>query len=176
MVFCTLISFEAVADTSGLNLWDKLKYNTSETLKNPTNYNVLVPFYEWHNRLAYDKKHLEKYNEEAWGIGAGMTRYDADDDFHSLYFMVFKDSNFYLQTMFGYAYQNRYYFDFDHKWFAGAGFTLGLTQRHEYNYVPIPLPLPMFSIGHRNVNINMAYVPGLKNDGNVAFIFTNIEF
>ncbi|MFV0627245.1 MAG: lipid IV(A) palmitoyltransferase PagP [Alphaproteobacteria bacterium] len=156
--------------------WNKFKHNTSETWNNPTNYNVMVPFYAWHNRLAYDKEHIEKYNEEAWGLGFAMSRYDADDDWHSLYAMAFKDSNSYLETMFGYAYQSRHYFDDDHKWFAGAGFTLGLTQRHEYSYIPVPLPLPMFSLGHRNFNVNMAYVPGISNDGNVAFFFTNIEF
>lgn len=156
--------------------WNKFKSNTSKTWENPTNYNVMIPFYAWHNRLAYDKSHLDKYNEEAWGLGFAMSRYDADDDWHTLYAMVFKDSNSYAETMFGYAYQDRHYFDSCHKWFAGAGFTLGLTQRHEYSYIPVPLPLPMFSFGHRNFNINMAYVPGIKNDGNVAFFFTNIEF
>lgn len=156
--------------------WNKLKSNTTKTWDNPTNYNVMIPFYAWHNRLAYDKSHLDKYNEEAWGLGFAMSRYDGDDDWHSLYAMAFKDSNSYLETMFGYAYQDRHYFDPCHKWFVGAGFTLGLTQRHEYSYIPVPLPLPMVSFGHRNFNINMAYVPGIKNDGNVAFFFTNVEF
>lgn len=175
-VFCMIISKQVMADTSGMNLWDKFKYNTSQTWKNPTNYNLMIPFYEWHNRLAYDKKHLDKYNEEAWGLGFGMTRYDSDDDWHALYAMAFKDSNFEVQTIFGYAYQKRWYFDCDHKWFAGAGFTLALTQREEYSYIPVPLPLPMLSAGHRNFSINMGYVPGIKNDGNVAFFFANAEF
>lgn len=158
------------------NLWNKFKYNTSETWSNPTNYSLMLPFYAWHNRLTYDKEKYEKYNETAWGIGFSMTRYDEDDDWHALYATIFEDSNHHPETMFGYAYQKRWWFDDDHDWFFGAGFTLGVTQRSEYKFIPVPLPLPMLGFGHRKVNLQMAYVPGVKNDGNVAFFMANVEF
>ena len=53
---------------------------------------------------------------------------------------------------------------------------MGLTQRHEYAYIPVPLPLPMIGLGYRNIDINGAYVPGVKNDGNVLFAFARISF
>lgn len=167
---------ETTSEYSLGNLWNKFKYNTSETWKNPDGYNVFVPFSMWHNRLTYDKKHIEKYNEEPWGFGLGMTRYDEDGDAHSLFAMGFKDSNFYLQTIAGYAYQKHWYFDDAENWYAGAGFILSLTQRHEYSYIPAPLPLPVLSIGHKKASIQMAYVPGVKNDGNVAFLWAKFEF
>ena len=54
--------------------------------------------------------------------------------------------------------------------------TLGLTQRHEYSYIPIPVPLPLIGVGYRALNLQAAYVPGIKNDGNVLFVFTRFEF
>lgn len=158
------------------HLWNRFKYNTSETWSNPSTHSLIIPFYAWHNRLTYDREKYEEYNELAWGIGFSRVRYDEDDNWHSLYAMIFEDSNYHPQTMFGYAYQRRWYFDCDHNWFAGAGFTVGLTQREEYSFIPVPLPLPLVSAGHRRFNINMGYVPGVRNDGNVAFFFANYEF
>ncbi|MDR1694270.1 MAG: lipid IV(A) palmitoyltransferase PagP [Lactobacillaceae bacterium] len=180
LLFFFLLIFSSsnadAGDYSLSSLWGKFKHNTSETWKNPDGYDVFVPFTMWHNRLTYDKEHLEKYNEEPWGIGFGMTRYDEDGDSHSLFAVGFKDSNFYAQTIAGYAYQKNWYFDNAENWLAGAGFILSLTQRHEYSYIPVPLPLPAFSLGHKNFMVQMAYVPGIKNDGNVAFFWTKIEF
>lgn len=157
-------------------LWTKFKHNTSETWNNPTNYNIFIPTYAWHNRLTYDKKKIDKYNENPWGLGGGMSRYDADNDWHTLFVMAFKDSNKHLQTIGGYGYIKNWYFDDAEQWHAGLGFVLTLTQREEYSYIPLPLPLPAFSIGHKNIALQMAYVPGVKNDGNVAFFWTKVEF
>ena len=134
-------------------------------------YNVNVPLYAWHNRLTYDKEHLDKYNENPWGAGLGMSRYDEDGDWHSLYAMYFKDSNGYGETMFGYAFlKNKSWHDIR----VGYGFTVGATQRHEYSYIPVPLPLPMVGIGYGRVDLQAAYVPGIKNDGNVLFVWSRI--
>ena len=84
------------------NIWNKAKYNISETWNSDT-YDLYIPFYAWHNRLTYDDEHIDKYNEEAWGLGIGKYRYDKDGDWHGLYAIAFKDSNSYLETMFGYA-------------------------------------------------------------------------
>lgn len=169
-------AFATENDYSISGLWDKLKYNTSETWNNPDGYNAFVPVTMWHNRLFYDKEHLEKYNEEPWGFGVGMTRYDNEGDMHTLFAMGFKDSNFKLQTIAGYSYQKLWYFGCSKEWYTGAGFILSLTQRHEYSYIPVPLPLPAVSIGHKKIALQMAYVPGIKNDGNVAFVWTKFEF
>lgn len=150
------------------NLWNKAKYNVSETWKSDT-YDLYVPFYAWHNRLAYDDEHIEKYNEEAWGLGIGKYRYDKDGNWHGLYAIAFKDSNSYLETMFGYAYQKNWFVNCNRDFRVGLGFTVGVTQRHEYSYIPVPLPLPIAGIEYGRFALQAAYVPGVKNDGNVLF-------
>ena len=90
--------------------------------------------------------------------------------------MGFKDSNKHLQTIFGYAYQHNWHLDNKNQWRLGVGYTLSLTQRSEYAYIPVPLPLPLAGIGYKNFNIQAAYVPGVKNDGNVLFTWLRWEF
>lgn len=149
-----------------------IRYNVIETWNDHSSYDLFVPLYAWHNRLTYDREHIKKYNENPWGAGLGMSRFDEDGDWHSLYAMYFKDSNGYGETMFGYAFLK------NHNWHdvrLGYGFTVGATQRHEYSYIPVPLPLPMVGIGYGRVDLQAAYVPGIKNDGNVLFIWTRIS-
>ena len=140
------------------------------------NYDVYVPFYAWHNRLTYDNEHLDRYNENAWGAGLGISRYNQENTWSGIYAMAFKDSNSYVETYFGYARQWNLVAGKDEQWRVGAGYTLGLTQRHEYAYIPVPLPLPLVGVGYRGINIQAAYVPGIKNDGNVLFVFSRFEF
>lgn len=171
-VMLVIISFDAGA--AEMNLKEKFKFNIAQTWKSE-HYDLYIPLYAWHNRLAYDREHVEKYNENPWGAGIGVSRYDKDGDWHSLYAMAFKDSNDYAETIFGYAFLKNWH-PFDNNNFrAGVGFTLSLTQRHEYSYIPVPLPLPMFGIGYKRVDFQAAYVPGVKNDGNVLFIWTKIQ-
>lgn len=158
------------------SIFHRLVDNSVKTWKEPDYHSIFVPVRTWHNRIAYDKKKVKEYNEEPWGIGFGLTRYDEDDDMHAVFAMIFKDSNFYQQTIFGYAYQKNYWFGDAKDWFAGYGLVASLTQRHEYSYIPVPLPIPMVGIGHRNVSLQMAYVPGVKNNGNVAFAWVKIDF
>lgn len=149
-----------------------IRYNVIETWNDHSSYDLFVPLYAWHNRLTYDREHIKKYNENPWGAGLGMSRFDEDGDWHSLYAMYFKDSNGYGETMFGYAFLK------NHNWHdvrLGYGFTIGATQRHEYSYIPVPLPLPLIGIGYGRVDLQAAYVPGIKNDGNVLFIWTRIS-
>ena len=134
-----------------------------------------VPAYAWHNRLTYDQKHIDKYNENPWGFGLGLSRYDGID-WHGLYAMGFKDSNDYLETFFGYAYLKNYALDEGQNWRVGIGYTLGITQRHEYHYIPVPVPLPIAAISYKQFSVNAAYVPGVKNDGNVLFVWLKFDF
>lgn len=170
---CFSLSFPAhagIKDT--LNNWyQTIKGNALQTWEEHS-YDAYIPLYAWHNRLTYDKEHIKKYNENPWGFGLGFSRFDNDNDWHSLYAMYFKDSNGYGETMFGYAFlKNKTWGDFR----LGYGFTVGATQRHEYSYIPVPLPLPMVGIGYNRFDLQAAYVPGIKNDGNVLFIWSHIR-
>lgn len=170
-----LCSFSVKAsETEGMSLMDKTRYNLSETLHSGV-YDLYIPLYAWHNRLTYDDEHIDRYNENPWGAGIGTSRYDTDGDWHALYALAFKDSNGYLETMFGYAFLKNWYFGAKKNFRAGVGFTLGVTQRHEYLYIPVPLPLPMAGIGYKRIDLQAAYVPGVKNDGNVLFVWTKIR-
>ena len=137
---------------------------------------VYIPVNAWHNRLAYDKRKIKKYNEAPWGFGVGKYRYDEEGHWHGLYVMGFKDSNYHLQTMGGYAYQHNWHLDDAKNWRIGAGYTLGLTQRVEYKMIPLPLPLPIAGIGYKHFNLQAAYVPGIKNYGNVLFTWLRVDF
>ena len=135
-----------------------------------------VPLRTWHNRLTYDSKKIKEYNEEPWGFGIGKGFVDGND-WHGIYAMAFKDSNFYAQTFFGYGYQHNWNLsEKNDNWKIGAGYTLGFTQRHEYSYVPVPLPLPIGSISYKNISLQATYIPGIHNNGNVLFAWMKISF
>ena len=137
---------------------------------------VYVPLNIWHNRLFYDQEKIDGYNEQPWGGGLGVSRLDDDGDLHALYFMAFKDSNYKLQTIMGYAYQKNWYFGENDDWHYGVGFTTALTQREEYSYIPLPLPLPLAGFGYKNFSLQAAYVPGIQNNGNVLFTWARMSF
>ena len=161
---------------SGLNdWWQETVENIKETYEEGR-ISAYIPVNTWHNRLAYDKKKIKEYNEAPYGFGVGKYRYDENGDWHAIYAMGFKDSNYHLQTIFGYAYQHNWYFDEDKNWRFGAGYTLSLTQRAEYLMIPLPLPLPVASLGYKYFSVQAAYVPGVKNDGNVLFTWLRIDF
>jgi len=138
------------------------------------NYDAYVPFYAWHNRFAYDDEHIAKYNEQALGFGLGKSHYDDKGNWSGIYAFGFKDSNSYFETVFGYAYM--YNWDMSDDWHVGLGYTLGMTQRHEYAYIPVPMPLPLAEINYkRQMSLQAAYVPGLKNWGNVALLWVRAK-
>ncbi|MBQ9236280.1 MAG: lipid IV(A) palmitoyltransferase PagP [Alphaproteobacteria bacterium] len=137
-------------------------------------YDMYVPFYAWHNRLAYDDEHIHKYNEQALGFGLGKSYYDEEGNWHGLYAFGFKDSNSHFETVAGYA--KMYNWKIGGNWYAGVGYTLGMTQRHEYSYIPVPMPLPIAEINYnRMMSLQAAYVPGLKNWGNVALLWVRAK-
>ena len=161
-------------ESSFENLFRVWTGNMEKTWRCKSHLDVYVPLNIWHNRLFYDS--VDKYNEMPWGAGLGVSRLDEDGDLHALYFMAFDDSNYKLQTIFGYAFQKNWYFGDDDDWHAGVGFTTALTQRHEYSYIPLPLPLPLAGVGYRNISLQAAYVPGVRNNGNVLFTWARMSF
>lgn len=149
--------------------------NDVKEIWNQHDYDLYVPFYAWHNRLAYDREHLDRYNEHPWGAGLGISHVNEEGTWSGLYALGFKDSNSYFESYFGYARQWNWAAGDEDQWHAGIGYTLGLTQRHEYKYIPVPLPLPLVGAGYRNLEVHGAYIPGIKNDGNVFFMFARLH-
>ena len=169
------LSFRAKAEFSWKSYFDELETNIINTW-NSYQYDFYVPLYAWHNRLTYDDEHIDKYNENPWGAGFGKTYYDREGNWHGLYAMAFKDSNDYVETFFGYAFQKNWEIGNNSDLRAGIGYTLGITQRHEYSYIPIPIPLPIAGIEYKRIALQAAYVPGLENDGNVLFTWLRLGF
>lgn len=179
--FLTLIAGLAAMVTSQakagvLSDWTDFIVNDIKDIRCMHHYDVYVPVYAWHNRLTYDREHIDKYNENPWGAGLGISHYNSEHTWSGIYAMAFKDSNSYVETYFGYARQWNWTAGESDQWRAGVGYTLGLTQRHEYAYIPVPLPLPMVGVGYRQFDLQAVYVPGVKNDGNVLFAFTRFHF
>ena len=172
-IILILISNNAQAFSFG-QWFSDLKENITHAFKCGRT-DAYIPLRAWHNRLTYDKKKIKEYNEEPWGFGLGKSFWDGNE-WHGIYAMAFKDSNFYAQTFIGYGYQYNWSLFNSDNWKIGAGYTLGITQRHEYSYVPVPLPLPIGSISYKNLSLQAAYVPGVKNDGNVLFAWLRISF
>lgn len=150
--------------------------NIKETWNNHQNFSVYVPINTWHNRWTYDREKIDEYNEFPLGLGLGISRYDENKNWHGLFAMGFKDSNSHLQTIFGYAFIKNWYYGENEDWRAGVGFATTLTQRHEYNMIPLPLPLPVAGVGYKNLSLQAAYVPGVRNHGNVLFTWIQAEF
>ena len=150
--------------------------NDIKSIVDEHDYDVYAPLHAWHNRYTYDHEHTSRYNEDSFGFGLGISHTLEDGDWSGLYAMGFEDSNYHLETFFGYGYQWNWTFGDEDQWRAGIGYTMGLTQRHEYKYIPVPLALPLFGVGYRGLNLQAAYVPGVHNNGNVLFIFARYQF
>ncbi len=168
--------------TSNAHAWSLTEFvngikTNSQDVWNNGNYDVYVPVWTWHNRLFYDKEKYDEYNEMPWGAGFGKGLWK-DNDWHGLYFMAFNDSNRRVQTIAGYTYMHNWDIDNDGDFKAGLGYTLLVTQRHEYSYIPIPVPIPLpsVSMSYKNFSVQGSYLPGVKNDGNVLFVVTKWSF
>lgn len=58
----------------------------------------------------------------------------------------------------------------------GAGYTVGVTARHNWDYIPVPAVLPLASIGYGALDFQMTYIPGTHNNGNVYFAWLRYHF
>lgn len=140
--------------------------------------NLIVPLHTWHNHWTYDQDHIDKYNENPWGWGAGaaLSMFDEDGDSHILFAMAFKDSWNKWEPFAGYGFLKNWYLDDNRDLRVGLGIELGITAREQYDYIPLPLPLPIFGIGYKQLSVEAAYIPGTWNNGNVLFTWARLAF
>ncbi len=141
-----------------------------------SSYDLYVPLYTWHNRAMYDQKHIDRYNENPWGLGLGKSFVDEDGDWHALYAMGFMDSYNKFEPIVGYGFLKMWRPFGPDGFRLGGGFTLGITAREQYDYIPMPLPLPMAGIGYKQFDIQAVYIPGTYNNGNVLFAWFRWNF
>ena len=131
----------------------------------------------WHNRFMYDKEKTDNYNDMPWGGGFGVSRYNEEGNWSSLYAMMFKDSHNEWQPIIGYGWEKGWYLDSSRDFRLGLGVTAGITAREDFaNYVPLPIILPLFSASYRRLSVQFTYIPGTYNNGNVLFAWLRYGF
>lgn len=159
------------------NSYNNFKHNVKETWRDADEKDIYVPVLTWHNRYAYDEKHLDKYNEKPWGLGGGISRFDEKHNWNGLYFMAFKDSFNHWEPIGGYGWEKIWRpLENIQDFRLGAGYTAFITLREKWNYIPVPAILPLASIGYKNVNLQATYIPGTRNNGNVLFCWLRFNF
>ena len=157
--------------------WDGFKEDVTETWDHPQNYDLYLPFLTWHNRFTYDKEKTDRYNERPWGGGFGVSRYNADGNWSSLYAMAFKDSHDNWEPMIGYGWEKGWYLDQRRDFRLGLGLTAAVTARQDFaNYVPLPVVLPLLSASYKQASVQFTYIPGTYNNGNVLFAWFRYGF
>lgn len=163
------MSKESVQSNGQGSWWQKAKFNLSETWSNSSSQDLYIPAITWHNRWTYDKEKTDKYNERPWGAGYGVSRLDADGDWHGLYLMAFKDSFNKWEPIGGYGFEKRWTPTTNPDFQLGEGFTAGVTMRDNWHYIPIPVLLPLVSVNYQRLSFQATYIPGTYNNGNVFF-------
>lgn len=159
-----------LADESAPARWYERPFQRVETTWREGTPELYLPLHTTHLRFAYSRDKIEKYNESPWGIGLGKGMYAEDGDWHGLYVMGFKDSNFKPQYVAGYGY--RTFWNPVGNLKLGIGYNAFITARSDIrHYAPIPVVLPVVSLGYKKLTIDTAYVPGVAGKGNVLFFF-----
>ena len=157
--------------------WDWFKQDVTDTWEQPQNYDLYLPFLTWHNRFTYDKEKTDRYNERPWGGGFGVSRYNADGNWSSLYAMAFKDSHNNWEPIIGYGWEKGWYLDQNRDFRLGLGLTAAVTARQDFaNYVPLPVVLPLLSASYNQASEKLTYIPGTYNNGNVLFAWFRYGF
>ena len=87
IAFLALFALPARAGTIG-NFFGRAFENAKYALSCGNN-DLYVPVRTWHNRLFYDQEHIDKYNEEPWGIGFGRSFWEGNE-WHGVYAMAFQ--------------------------------------------------------------------------------------
>jgi palmitoyl transferase len=137
---------------------------------------LYVPVETWHNRLTYDHDKISSFNERPWGLGFGKGYVHENGDWSGFYAMAFKDSHNAWEPIAGYG-RTWNVHPLDNAWFVGAGYTVFLTSREDImGYLPFPGVLPLVSTGYKSLTFQGTYIPGKRNNGNVAFFWGKYAF
>lgn len=154
----------------------QLKNDVELTWQEPQAYDFYLPAISWHARFAYDQNKIDRYNENPWGAGFGRSRHDENGNWHSLYVMMFKDSHNQWEPIVGYGWEKTWRSAQTPAFYCGVGYTFGVTMREQADYLPLPVLLPLASINYEPLSLQMTYIPGGKNSGNVLFAWLRYQF
>jgi palmitoyl transferase len=177
LIFLLAFSGTALAETG--DSWFDAAEQKLVKIWNEGDNELYLPLRTYHLRSAYGHDTIKTLNEQPWGIGFGRGIYDADGDWHGLYFTGFQDSNFKPQYMLGYAYQTWWRLADELK--LGLGCTIFLTARSDTaHYTPFPGIVPTASLEYQRVSFNATFVPGTRmsdnsNFGNLFFFWAKVR-
>jgi lipid IVA palmitoyltransferase len=163
----------------GGNSWFSSTYETAKThitdIVTKGDWEVYVPF--WAKHFGYSNgQGLANPNEHPWGAGIGKGFYNSSGNWEGLYAMEFQDSNGQPQYQVGYGWIPTWRPSGDN-FRVGAGLTGFIFLRSSYlNYTPLPAVLPIASVGYGPFDVQMAYVPDFRNNGNVLFWWAKYSF
>ncbi|AVZ82961.1 phospholipid:lipid A palmitoyltransferase [Edwardsiella ictaluri] len=170
------ILFAGVASAAEPGVLDTLRNNIVQTWQQPQHYDLYLPAITWHARFAYSREKIDTYNERPWGAGFGQSRWDEKGNWHGLYLMAFKDSFNKWEPIGGYGWEATWRPQEGSGFHWGAGYTVGVTMRDNWRYIPIPVILPMASVGYGPLTLQMTYIPGTYDNGNVYFAWLRLQF
>lgn len=133
---------------------------------------LYLPLHTHHLRFAYDRANIERYQETPWGFGLGSSL-DEGRRWRGLYAMAFQDSHYKPSYMAGYGRQWLYPLGDGLR--VGGGFTVFVMSRADIgHYTPFPGILPTASVEAGRLALEMAYVPGGHNNGNILFFWARV--
>lgn len=133
-----------------------------------------------HGRSSYSPEKLDTLNERALGLGWGKT-IRQDNTHRGIFGLVMLDSHKDKQYQVGYTYEKAYYFNQDNKnWYIAGGIAPAVVRRADmFKKMPFPAVFPLLSIGNKNAEMRMIYLPRLSNNlgnGDVLYVFTSFAF
>lgn len=175
LILCLSLALPArAACDPGEGTWDTLCRELSDTWTQGRQ-EVYLPFRAHHLRYAYTREKIDSYREDAWGLGYGRSRYDADGNWQGWYGMVFLDSHSKAQPIVGYGYQ--WVWGPPQGLHAGVGYTVLVTARADVgNYMPLPGILPIASVSYGRASLNATFLPGGTGYGNIIFLWGRYGF
>lgn len=175
IIFCHSVYADSYLGVN--DAYYSVKQKIVATWDSPEKNEFYLPVLTWHNRYTYDKEHINKYNEDPWGAGGGISRYDEQGNWNGIYLMAFKDSFNKWEPIGGYGWEKIWRPWHENSDFhLGLGYTVFVTARDNWSYIPIPAALPLASVGYKDVNFQATYIPGTHNNGNVLFGWFRMSF
>ena len=164
------------ATTSEQSVWYRTAWQHAEDTWRHGGWELYVPVYTFHLPFAYTPTLLRSYNDYPAGAGIGRGHYNASGNWEGIYAMEFADSHGHPEYHAGYGWIPTWR-PFTENSRIGVGLTGFIMARSDIRrYTPFPGVLPLGSIGYRIVDIQAAYVPGGKNDGNVMLFWAKWSF
>lgn len=177
LMILIFVSNASFANENGIikRSYNGLKENISDTWNNYTNVDIYLPLHTWHNRFMYDQEKTDEYNEDPYGVGIGISKYDEHNNWNGIYILEFQDSNNRIEPMLGYGWEKQYYLDNGIR--LGLGYTVLVTLRDDWMKYKLPVPgiLPLASISYKDLTIQNTYIPGTYNNGNVWFVWARYK-